>query len=140
MKHFLELAVFPTNEAIPEAAITTLWLYTNDLNERNARQLLATLDRKALLRLEGKAPQRLVSLHDLQHDYLSAVLDDSTRLHDNLLAAYRQQCLGGWHTGPNDGYFFQRLAYHLVEAGKKVSFVNFCSIWTGCKLSSMPLT
>ena len=25
----------------------------------------------------------------------------------------------GWHTGPNDGYFFENLAYHLHESGRK---------------------
>ncbi|NMG21658.1 beta-propeller domain-containing protein [Brasilonema bromeliae] len=39
-------------------------------------------------------------------------------LHNRLLNAYAQKCLDGWHTGVNDGYFFQNLAYHLHEAGR----------------------
>ena len=26
---------------------------------------------------------------------------------------------GGWATGPNDGYFLQRLVHHLIEAGQR---------------------
>ena len=94
-KHYGELAVFPSDEAVPEAAVVQLWVYTNGLNERSARQLLTTLGRKSLLRLEGEAPQRHVTLHDLQHDYLRAALHDLTGLHAELLAAYREKCPGG---------------------------------------------
>lgn len=115
-KHYLELAVFPADEAVPEAAVLTLWLHTDGLNERSARKLITTLERKALLQLGGEAPQRRVALHDLQHDYLRAVQGDLTDLHGELLAAYRQKCPDDWPSGPNDGYFFEHLAYHLVEA------------------------
>jgi len=117
-KHYQELAVFPADEAVPEAAIVQLWVHTNGLNERAARQLLTTLGRKSLVRLEGQAPQRRVALHDLQHDYLRAALRDLTGLHAELLAAYREKCPEGWHAGPNDGYFFERLTWHLARAGR----------------------
>lgn len=117
-KHYQELAVFPQSEAVPEAAIVQLWVHTNGLNERAARQLLTTLGRKSLVRLEGEAPHRHVGLHDLQHDYLRAALRDLTGLHVELLAAYREKCPEGWHAGPNDGYFFERLAWHLARAAQ----------------------
>ena len=117
-KHYGELAVFPLTRAVPEAAVVQLWVHTNGLNERSARQLLTTLGRKSLLRLEGEAPQRHVTLHDLQHDYLRAALHDLSGLHAELLAAYREKCPEGWHTGPNDGYFFDHLTYHLARAGR----------------------
>ncbi|RZB30894.1 MAG: hypothetical protein AEth_00848 [Candidatus Argoarchaeum ethanivorans] len=118
-QHYHELAVFPVDEAVPEAAVLTFWLHTDGLKERDARRLLTTLERKALLRLEGEAPHRLVSLHDLQHDYLRAVVGDLSSLHDRLLDAYQERCVDGWKSGPNDDYFFEHLAYHLVEAGRK---------------------
>jgi WD40 repeat protein len=118
-EHYHKLAVFPADEAVPEAAVLTFWLHTDGLKERDARRLLTTLERKALLRLEGDAPHRLVSLHDLQHDYLRAVVGDMSSLHERLLDAYREMCADGWKSGPNDGYFFEHLAYHLVEAGRK---------------------
>jgi len=114
--HYHKLAVFPADEAVPEAAVLTFWLHTDGLKERDARRLLTTLERKALLRLEGEAPHRLVSLHDLQHDYLRAVAGDLSSLHDRLLDAYQQRCVNGWKSGPNDGYFFEHLVYHLIGA------------------------
>ena len=39
-------------------------------------------------------------------------------LHARLVEAYRARCPDGWHTGPDDGYFFQHLPYHLAEAGR----------------------
>src|SRR5512135_2267970 len=36
-----------------------------------------------------------------------------------LLEAYRCRCPDGWASGPDDGYFFQHLAYHLVEANRR---------------------
>jgi len=118
-EHYHKLAVFPADEAVPEAAVLTFWLYTDGLKERDARRLLTKLERKALLRLEGEAPHRLISLHDLQHDYLRAVVGDLSSLNGQLLDAYQQKCADGWKSGPNDDYFFEHLAYHLVEAGQK---------------------
>jgi len=118
-EHYHKLVVFPADEAVPEVAVLTLWLQTDVLKERDARRLLTTLERKALLRLEGEAHHRLVSMHDLQYDYLRAVVGDLSNLHSQLLEAYQQKCADGWQSGPNDGYFFEHLAYHLVEAGRK---------------------
>jgi WD40 repeat protein len=137
-KHYKELAVFPHSEAVPEETVIMFWISTNGVNERSARQLLITLERKALIRLEGKSPGRRVSMHDLQHDYLRAVLGDLTGLHGELIEIYRQKSPEGWHAGPNDGYFFQRLVYHLVQAGKKdeVSALLFDFYWMLAKLKA----
>jgi len=138
-KRYLELAVFPADEVVPEAAVMTLWLHTNGLNDREARKLLTTLERKALLRVEGAAPQRRVSLHDLQHDYVRAAQGDLTSLHGGLLEAYRRKCPNGWPSGPNDGYFFEHLAYHLVEARRKEELrgLLFDFDWLQAKLVSV---
>jgi hypothetical protein len=114
-----QLAVFPKDEAVPEAAVLALWQHGTGLKERQARKLLSLLERRGLLRLGGEAPNRRVSLHDLQHDYLRVVHEDPAALHGRLLAAYRQQCRDGWPGGPNDGYFFEHLAHHLKEAGQR---------------------
>src|SRR5262249_19869237 len=99
--------------------ILTLWGHTRGLSEREARKLLVTLDRKSLLRLEGEPPHRRMALHDLQYDYLQAILDEPAALHQKLLEAYYQRCQGGWPSGPNDGYFFEYLTSHLLQAGRR---------------------
>ena len=48
-----------------------------------------------------------MALHDLVYDYVQRAVADAKALQEKLLAAYRAKCPAGWHTGPNDGYFFE---------------------------------
>jgi hypothetical protein len=109
-ERYRELAVLPEDERVAEAGVLKLW----GLPEHRGRALLAELHRKALLRWDGR-----ISLHDLQHDYLRATAQDLAGLHGRLLQSYAGSCSGGWWTGPKDGYFFEHLARHLVEAGRR---------------------
>jgi tetratricopeptide (TPR) repeat protein len=115
-RHYLDMAVFPPDESIPEAAVMTLWLSADGTNGRSARKLLSILERKALLRLAGRAPERRIALHDLQSDFIRSAQPDLPGLHGRLLEAYRRTCPNAWSSGPEDGYFFGHLAYHLSEA------------------------
>ena len=77
--------------------------------------------------LEGDYPHRHISLHDLQQDYLQFQVSDGLRptaghhpsLDGQLLSAYQSSCPEGWHSGPNDGYFYQHLAIHLKQAERE---------------------
>jgi hypothetical protein len=46
-------------------------------------------------------------------------------LHNLFLDAYKALCSSGWASGPDDGYFFQNLPYHLVEAQK---YSDLCAL------------
>lgn len=64
-------------------------------------------------------PEGSIRLHDLQLDYVRHRTGESLpALHSQLVQNYKQRCLGGWHKGPNDGHFFENLAYHLAAAGQ----------------------
>ncbi|MBD2771756.1 CHAT domain-containing protein, partial [Iningainema sp. BLCCT55] len=116
---YQNLAIFPDDTSVPEAAILTFWQHTHQLRERDGRKLLTMLASKALLQTTGEAPKRLVTLHDLQYDYLRYNVGDLAHLHQELLAVYRKTCTDGWHTVKDDGYIHQRLVWHLEKAGKK---------------------
>jgi WD40 repeat protein len=116
---YKELAIFPEDEFVPEDAIATLWAHTGNLKKRNVGRLLTKLKDRSLLRLDGEAPNRLISLHDLQFDYVRATTGDLTISHNKLLEAYGKECDNKWSDGPSDGYFFEHLAYHMKEAGRK---------------------
>jgi hypothetical protein len=122
-QHYRELVVFPPVEEVPKDPVLRLWRHTNGLNDCQARKLLATLSQKALLLLARDAERCHVSLHDLQHAFLKASAKGKpgglTGLHQCLLAAYSRECGEDWANGPNDGYFFQHLAYHLAEADRR---------------------
>ena len=130
-RRFAELAVFPPDEMIPEAAVATLWSHTGPMKERDARRLLTILDStRALVQLDREAeetgddPKRRVSLHDLIYDYAIHLAGDRVALHQQMLDAYSQRCPEGWPSGPNDGYFFQHLRHHLAEAGRDNELIS----------------
>jgi WD40 repeat protein len=136
------LAVLPADEAVPEGAVLTLWQAENDLKDRDARKILITLERKALLLLDGEAPQRRIRFHDLQHDYLRAAQGDLQGLHRRVLEAYRSRCPGNWASGPNDGYFFQHLPRHLAAAGcqQELQMLLLDFGWLQTKLANTGIT
>ena len=96
VRRYQELAIFPEDESVPEAAIATIWAHTGGLKKRNVGKLLTKMKDRSLLLLEGEAHNRLISLHDLQFDYLRVAADDLTSLHNQLLEAYRRECGNKW--------------------------------------------
>ncbi|BAY30193.1 WD repeat protein [Nostoc carneum NIES-2107] len=138
-QNYLQLAVFPEDKPIPEAAIVKIWTHGNRLTERNARKLLTNLARKALLRTTGEAPQRQIELHDLQYLYLRGAVSNLQELHAQLLNAYSEKYPQGWHSLENDGYIWQNLAYHLLAGGRdgelKQLLGDFC--WLQGKLENI---
>ena len=113
---YAELAVFWPSRLVPETAVLTMWCRDGVTSERTARRLLAEFDRKSLLGLEGEVPERLVWLHDLAWGYVRSVTSQIDSLDSELLEAYDAKCASGWPSGPNDGYFFERLIHHLLRA------------------------
>lgn len=117
IERYLELAVFPADVPVPEAAILRLWCHKSALVERTARLILVLLQHKGFIRLEGKEPNRQMTMHSLQYDYLMSQISDRTSMHDRLLQAYGAT-VEEWTTVPDDGYFYESAAKHLVGAGR----------------------
>ena len=110
-RRYLNLAIFPEDTEVPEAVLGLLW----GLDEYDTRDLAAQLADRSLASLSsGRLGQ-----HDLQHDFAVKRAGDLPALHSRLVEAYRKEGLDGWHTGPDDGYFFSHLAYHLLHSGRK---------------------
>ncbi|KST68055.1 NB-ARC domain-containing protein [Mastigocoleus testarum] len=119
---YRELCIFPSGSSIPEAALATLWQKTHhDMEEPDVDFLIIILTRKDLLRRTGNAAEQLVSMHNLLYKYLRSLVSDSDlkALNEEFLAAYWSKSTNGWHTVPDDGYFFKYLAYHLFSAGRE---------------------
>ena len=121
-RRFAELAVFPTDQTIPEAAVATLWQHTNGLDDLDTEALLVNFSERSLIRLDkapapvGGTADRRISMHDLLHDLATKLAGEPRTLHRILLDAYRGKCPDGWPSGPNDGYFLQSLCSHLIAA------------------------
>ncbi|MBD2567607.1 NB-ARC domain-containing protein [Anabaena lutea] len=114
-KRYLDFAVFPEDTLIPEAVLQPFW-QSEGLNTFDTQDDIDLFVERSLVRRDD---QNCLTLHDLQYDYVCKQAGDLSILHNRLLAAYSKYCSHGWHTGINDGYFFQNLAYHLRESGRK---------------------
>jgi hypothetical protein len=115
-RRFAELAVFALDTGAPEAAVETLWEHTAGLKPRYARDLLRKFAARSLVRLDAASGR--MTLHDLVHDFATGMAGAPAALNRVLLDAYRKKCPDGWASGPNDGYFLEKLCAHLVAAGQ----------------------
>ncbi|MBI4752508.1 MAG: hypothetical protein HY774_28790, partial [Acidobacteria bacterium] len=133
---YLKLAVFPEDVPLPEATLMMLWKQAFGLPDHRCRGLIPKLEHRALLRTTEVESKRWIELHDLQHLYLKKLAGNLQPLHAELAQAYWNACPGDWHTGPNDGYFFERLPSHLAQAGLKEELRNllFDYRWMEAKL------
>lgn len=116
-EYYLALAVFTNYTHIPQTTIILLWRYLYAMTEEQAINFIKELAEKDMLHWHQDSEQGdHISLHAFQHDYL-CVEADLEKLHSHLLTAYRRYCHHGWAHGPDDGYFFQNLCHHLLQAG-----------------------
>ncbi len=112
---YLELAVFPEDVVVPEATLETLWSAVG-LDDLDTRDLLDRLEDRSLLRRTGSGGTQL---HDLQGDFIRHQVEDEVALHRRLVDAYGARCRDGFASGPDDGYFFERLPEHLDQADRR---------------------
>ena len=137
---YFELAVFPEDAQIPVEAICTLWRHTGGMQPEASRDLLLRLHRRALL-VRSKSGER-IAFHDLQHDFLRLNITSIVEAHAALVDAYRAAAVAGWATGPDDGYFFQRLPQHLGAADRLDELkALLCDYdWLAAKLRATDIT
>jgi WD40 repeat protein len=137
---YFELAVFPEDAAIPVETICTLWHRTGGMEPDASRDLLHRLHRRALL-IRSEDGKR-ISFHDLQHDFLRLNIASLVEAHAALVDAYYAAAPSGWASGPDDGYFFQRLPQHLAAADRldQVKELLCDYEWLAAKLSATNIT
>lgn len=116
---FLEMTVLPDAPSVADSGIKTLWERNGNLDEQGSNRYLVRFRNLSLLKLEGENPRR-IRLHDLMRVYLKRKYtreygeDGRCDLHEKMVEAYREKCEDGeWHQGPDDGYYFQHIAWHL---------------------------
>jgi hypothetical protein len=105
------LCVFPEDVAVPERVFETFW-------KADRYDVQATVDRWLDASLALRDDTGRIILHDLQLDYVRRLAADQiVELHQQLVDRYGEVCKREWSRGPNDGYFFQRLVWHMAGAG-----------------------
>lgn len=112
---YLELTVFGANTPFPPSAAAALW----QTPESDAEDLLSDCADQALLNRVGQKDRTRYALHSLLHDFISRQLGAGiAQAHSNLVDGYLRRSSDGWAGVPDDGYFGNRLAFHLVGAGR----------------------
>jgi hypothetical protein len=114
-ERYFDFAVFPEDALVPEAVLVTLWRPLG-MSEAIVHDSIDSLVDRSLLRRDQHG---LLSLHDLQHDYLQREAGDVQAIRKRLLESYRSRCPDDWPSGPADGYFHQHLVEQLLLAGEE---------------------
>lgn len=107
---YLTMSVFPEEVPVPECVLSTFW-------ECDKYDMQSTIDSWLAASLARRDEEGRITLHDLQLDYVRrAASNKITALHQQLVDRYSAICSGNWSAVPNDGYFFQRIAWHMAGA------------------------
>jgi hypothetical protein len=113
-----ELSIFEEDDAIDEAVALRLWAASAGLKGAEGRRLLREWGGMFFgFGTEGGETRYVLRFHDAIREYLAGRLapDRRRELHQLLLASY---AVGRpWSEVKDDGYLFDHLAYHLIEAG-----------------------
>jgi NB-ARC domain/APAF-1 helical domain len=107
-ERYLDLAVFPEDQPIPEEALRVLW----NLDELDTRDCMTRLVARSLG--TWATGETSLILHDLQRDLIHKRREkDLPGLHSRLVEA--------WDGLPKlpDAYAWRWVAYHMVKAGRK---------------------
>lgn len=130
---YRDLAAFRGRGAFPLSAVSALW-ESAGCTLYDSSRLLARFADRSLVQRDDRG---WTTLHDLQFAVAAhqlATRPDSVHgVHGRLIDGYRRRCdfvatqpsgadfegeAAVWVGGPDDGYFFQNLAYHLSRAGR----------------------
>lgn len=117
-KRSRDLAVFAGRGRIPTAAVEVLWASQGMSAAETARLLDELVDRSIVQR--GTDGALVVGERSSATGADSAAARKGlAAAHGRLVDGYRSRCPdGSWWRGPNDGYFFENIAYHLARANR----------------------
>jgi WD40 repeat protein len=143
---YCELAIFPEDTAIPEGVIARLWSRAG-LDRLATAGLLLTLADRGLLRCAGEPGRRMVTVHDLQGDFLRLIAEDLPAVHARLLDAVFAGLPGRpgdseadrWAALPAaDAYLWVYLAHHLLEADRPAALETLARshCWLAAKMAA----
>jgi hypothetical protein len=117
-KRSRELALFAGRGRVPTAAIEVLWASQGMSAAETERLLNALVERSIVQRGDDGALIVGEQSGATGADSVAGRKSLATA-HGRLVDGYRSRCPdGSWWRGPNDGYFFENIAYHLAGANR----------------------
>ena len=125
-RRYVELCVFPEDEAVPMATVAALW----QLDDLDAEELARRLDDLALAEFDLR--RGTLRLHDVLRSLMLRRLPDASPVHARLVAAWTPS------PQPGDAYAWRNVAYHLQGAGRRDSLRArlLSPDWLAAKLSA----
>jgi WD40 repeat protein/cellulose biosynthesis protein BcsQ len=112
---FGELSIFAEDVIIPLGVVQKLWSVTGGLDSLETEELCFRLHEMSLLQLTTRPG--MVQLHPVLRAHLAQQQGGNIQtLHRRFLEAYRP-AISWADLPPEEGYLWETLAYHLVEAG-----------------------
>mgnify|MGYP007124192758 CR=1 FL=1 len=97
--------MFPEDTAIPISTLQILW-GPEGLNKYDIQDTVHIFSELSLATIDE---QGRLSLHDLLFDYIHKRADNLMEMHKKLVNLYHNECNEAWASGPNDGYFFEKI-------------------------------
>ncbi len=112
-KYYSSLAVIKKSNGIPLDAAMVLWKSIDpNIDRLKAQDIVFRLRNKCLLNYDEDTD--LLYLHDLEYDYLRYTMRNIDGLHKEFVEVYSTITGGDWLSGPDDGYYFQNIVYHML--------------------------
>ena len=117
-KRYRELAVFAGRGSVPPSAVEALWALQGMSSLETAGLLTELFDRSFVQR--GTNGLLVVDeVADAAGPTAVAARRSLATAHGRLVDGYRSRCTdGSLSEGPNDGYFFENIAYHMAHANR----------------------
>lgn len=113
---YLELAVFPEGQIIPQTTLDTLWRHTSGLSRADVEQLCLNFADLRLIEDYQLHSHPCLRLHDVIHRHLRhRVSDRLVSFHRTLLDAHRTG-RPWWEFPEDEPYLMNNLVHHLHEA------------------------
>ena len=110
--------MFAGRGRVPAAAVESLWASQGITAAETARLLDELVERSIVLRgMDGAfmVDERAAATGDES----AAGRKGLAAAHGRLVDGYRSRCPdGSWWRGPDDGYFFENIAYHMARANR----------------------
>ncbi|HEY2294149.1 MAG TPA: NB-ARC domain-containing protein [Thermoanaerobaculia bacterium] len=113
---YQELSIFPEEEDIPLVIVEILWAKTGELWRLGTENLLSRLARLSLLQVLDLSA-RTIRLHDVIRHYLRDALGDAIPAVQRLFLDAQRPPSGWGDRSSEEPYLWDRLAYHLLDAG-----------------------
>ncbi len=112
--YYRRLAVLPRESGIKLDAVTVLWSSIDpDITNEKTERIIRRLHDNCLVNYDEESC--ILYLHDLEHEYLLIdSVNEISGLHREFVEAYKQKTGGNWVAGPDDGYYYQHIVYHML--------------------------